>query len=116
MNYQTHMKKQWVEALKERMPEEAELMGAIPTNGFIGGPKVTFGKQGDSYKDIYALDIMRMGGFSKHYIESLKNVPFNAVLTPALIDIYDSYVRPENKQEVTVSSDDLMGEAFAWLQ
>lgn len=116
MNYQTHMKKQWVEALKERMPEEAALMGAIPTNGFIGGPKVTFAREGESYKDLYAFDIMRMGGFSKHYIESLKQVSFNAVLTPALIDIYDSYVRPENKQDITVTSGELMGEPFAWLQ
>lgn len=116
MNYQTRMKEKWVEALKNIDPQEAELIKNIPTNGFIGGPKVTFAYEQDQYIDLYALDIIQRGGLTGEYIEHLKKMPFNAVLRPALIDIYDSYVRAENKKPITITSNDLMGDVFSWIK
>jgi hypothetical protein len=97
-------------------PSEVALVERIPTNSFIGGPKVTFKWKDGAFQDQFALDIMFDGGLSAEYLEHLRQTPFNAVLLPALIDIYDSYVRPERKQPITITSGDLMGESFEWLK
>lgn len=117
MNYQTKMKEAWTRALEILKPEEVDLVSSISTRGFIGGPKVTFGyapKKG--FEDFFALDIIHRGGMNADYLEHLRNTPFSAVLQPALVDIYDSYVRPERKQPITVTSNELMGEEFEWVK
>ncbi len=115
--YLSAMKEKWLEAMKNIYAEEAELISTISTTGFIGGPKTAFGVDEEGkFFDLSALDIIYRGGLSKDYIKELQKMPFNAVLTPALIDIYDSYVRPENKEEITITSDELMGDAFDWVK
>lgn len=116
MNYQTKMKEAWIRVLRSTDPAEADLVGGIPTNGFIGGPKVTFQEVGGRFEDLFALDILYLGGIRKKYLDHLRNMPFNELLKPALIDIYSSYVKPENKQQITITSDDLMGGSFSWIR
>lgn len=117
MNYQTAMKASWRKALEQIQPEDIEALDTIDTRGFIGGPKVTFAwNEQDGFINSFALDIIARGGLTRDYLEHLRAMPFSAVLQPALIDIYDSYVRPEHKQEITVSSNDLMGDPFEWVR
>ncbi|MCA9375755.1 MAG: hypothetical protein KC925_01700 [Candidatus Doudnabacteria bacterium] len=119
MNYQTAMRESWVCALRELGEnEEAQLVGRVPTNGFIGGPLVSFGYDSDSdtLKELYALDLIERGGLSADYLQHLRAMPFNLLLQPALPDIYDSYVRPEHKKEITVTAADLLGDAFGWVK
>lgn len=116
MNYQTKMKQAWVRTWQKLNPTEASLVDKITTNSFIGGPKVTFKRTIRGFEDQFALDILFDGGLSANYLEHLRQTPFNAVLMPALIDIYTSYVRPERKQPITITSGDLMGESFEWLK
>lgn len=116
MNYQTRMKEAWIRTMREIEPREVPLLAHIPTDGFIGGPKVTFAATANGYEDLYALDIIYRGGLTKEYLDHLRGMPFNALLLPALIDIYDSYVRPDHKQKITITSGQLMGESFGWLK
>ncbi len=117
MNYQTAMKASWLRTLADIAPEEVALVETVPTDGFIGGPKVTFGWSADhGYYDLFALDSIANGGLSRSYLEALKQMPFADILRPALPDIYDSYVRPERKQPITVTGADFMGESFDWLK
>jgi len=116
MNYQTKMKGAWLKTMSHLDQEEYKLINHIPTDGFIGGPKATFQATEQGYKDLYALDIIYQGGLTKNYLDHLRQMPFRDLLTPALIDIYDSYVKPEHKQAITITSNDLMGSSFSWLQ
>lgn len=116
MNYQTRMKEAWIRAMTEIDPIEVPLIESINTRGFIGGPKVTFGYTAKGFEDFFALDIIHRGGMTREYLNHLSETPLSAVLQPALIDIYDSYVRPERKQKITVTSGDLMGEQFEWVK
>ncbi len=117
MNYQTRMKEAWIRALEEIAPEEVEYIQTINTYGFIGGPKVTFGyDQEQGFQEMFALDIIAQGGYTHEYLAHLKQMALADILRPALPDIYDSYVRPERKQEITVSGKDFMGESFEWLK
>lgn len=117
MNYQTKMKEAWIQALHQIDPKEVECVQSVSTTGFIGGPMVTYAwSEQHGYRELYALDIMQRGGYSEQYLQQLRQMPLNAVLQPALIDIYESYVRPEHKQPITITPNDLMGEAFAWLK
>lgn len=117
MNYQTRMKEAWEKALQQIDPSEVPLVSSINTRGFIGGPKVTFGHTHEKgFQDFFALDIIHRGGMMREYLDHLRNTPLSAVLQPALVDIYDSYVRPERKQKITVTSGDLMGDQFEWVK
>lgn len=117
MNYQTRMKEAWIRAMTEIDPTEIPLIESINTRGFIGGPKVTFGwSQEKGFEDFFSLDVIHRGGMRREYLQHLAQTPLSAVLQPALIDIYDSYVRPERKQKITVVSGDLMGDQFEWVK
>lgn len=116
MNYQTRMKLAWIKTMQAVEPSEVPLLEHIPTDGFIGGPKVAFAVDKSGFVELYALDIMYRGGLSKEYLERLREMPFNALLAPALIDIYESYVKPERKQKISIKSGELMGESFSWLK
>ncbi|MCW1930073.1 MAG: hypothetical protein KIH62_002025 [Candidatus Kerfeldbacteria bacterium] len=117
MNYQTRMKEAWVRAMKEIDPMELPLIESINTRGFIGGPKVTFGWNAQNgFEDFFALDIVHRGGMTKEYLQHLAQTPLSAVLQPALIDIYESYVRPERRQNITITSNDLMNDHFEWVK
>ncbi len=117
MTYHTAMKNAWLQLLKQHDQEEADRVNTIPVNGFIGGPSTSFGydpKRG--YENLYALDVMARGGFSTAYLEHLHQTKLSDILLPALIDIYDSYVPQQDKQPITITANDLMGEPFSWLK
>lgn len=118
MNYQTRMKNAWIKAMQQVDPSEVPLLETINTRGFVGGPTATFtyNKDTRTFVPLFAMDIIANGGMTREYLEHLGKTPFNAILRPALLNIYDAYLRPEEKQPLTITANDLMGDDFTWLK
>jgi len=63
----------------------------------------------------FALDIIAAGGLSKAYLENLVHMRYCDVLTPALLEIYESYVPVNERQKLSLTVADLTGEVFSWV-
>jgi hypothetical protein len=109
------MKNKWIELLNDIDPEESKLVEKIPTNNLIQGPKLIFDYVDGKYKDMYSLDIIYKGGVKKEYLDQVKNMSFNQVLLPGLLDTYKTYISADTSV-LNLTLDDLLNESFSWLK
>jgi hypothetical protein len=114
-DYLTKMKNKWIELLNDIDPEESKLVEKIPTNNLIQGPKLIFDYVDGKYKDMYSLDIIYKGGVKKEYLDQVKNMSFNQVLLPGLLDTYKTYISADTSV-LNLTLDDLLNESFSWLK
>lgn len=118
MNYLSRMKDAWIRAMQQVDPSEVPLLESTNTRAFVGGPTATFryDQKSGQYVSLFALDVIERGGMTREYLEQIGKIPLNAILKPALLNIYDAYLRPEEKQPLSITANDLMGDSFKWLQ
>lgn len=115
--YLTQMKQAWQKILINFDNKEAERIGTIDTKGLVGGAIATFARnsQGD-LESQYAFDVIASGGMTRSYLDHLLSMPYHALLQPALLDIYESYVPVEKRAKFSLTPADLMGNAFDWIR
>lgn len=116
-NYLTKMKETWLKTLKNTDVEEYERMLVLDTKSLIGGEIATYGRnEKHELIDLYTFDIIEKGGLTKQYLEKLFSMRFRDLLMPALLEIYKSYVPIEERQELDLKSEDLVGNLFDWVK
>ncbi|EKD44012.1 MAG: hypothetical protein ACD_72C00033G0001 [uncultured bacterium] len=116
-NYLTKMKETWLKTLKDNDTVEYERMLTLDTKSLIGGEIATYGRnEKHELIDLYAFDIIEKGGLTKQYLEKLFSMRFRDLLMPALPEIYKSYVPTEERQELDLKSEDLVGNLFDWIK
>lgn len=116
-NYLTRMKEAWLNLLHRHMTEEADRIAQINTKGLIGGFAVTFRRNERGAIDTQSVaDIIYAGGLRREYLDRLFAMRLGDLLGPALIEIYQSYVPIEKREELGLTSADFMGEPFDWIR
>lgn len=117
LNYITDMKNAWLELLDEQDPEEAALMRSVNTLGLVGGFITTFNRNTEgNLENRYVMDLIADGGITKEYLDNLFKMKMNDLLAPAAIEVYGSYLPAEARKDHGLSTADVMGEAFDWIQ
>ena len=116
-NYLTKMKEAWQKTLKDRDFQEYERMTEINTKSLVGGEIATYGRNGkNDLVELYAFDVIARGGLTKTYLEKLFSMGIRDLLMPAVLEIYKSYVPVEERQELNLKSEDLVGNVFDWIK
>ena len=116
INYLNVMKERWLKVLENTYPEEWVSINKMPINKLVGGPVLTYYKDAQSeIHQAYMLDILMSGGLKRDYLEKVFAMTFGDLLQAPLIDIYDSYIPKEYKQDITLKPHDIISEQFGWL-
>ncbi len=117
LNYITQMKMAWLDVLEGVDDAERARVQGVDTLGMIGGLLVSFKRASDgSLINQYALDLLYDGGMKQGYLERMLEMKFNDLLGPALLDIYASWIPANQRKAHSLTSNDLLGEAFDWIQ
>ncbi|MDP2630506.1 MAG: hypothetical protein Q8P56_03805, partial [Candidatus Uhrbacteria bacterium] len=117
LNYITQMKMAWIDVLQGVDDDERARAQTVNTLGMIGGLIVAFKRSGDgSLLNQYALDLVHAGGMKREYLERLFEMKLNDLLGPALLDIYGSFIPASQRVKHSLTSNDLLGQAFDWIQ
>lgn len=111
----TELKNRWLQLLADVDPEEAERVASVQTNRLIAGLLTAFTRVNGQIEKLHGFDVIDRGGFSREYLEQLLKMPFNALLAPAAIDIYNTYVPEEHRKPHSVDPQDVMGAEFDWI-
>lgn len=118
LNYVTQMKMAWLDVLRGGADdEERARVQSVDTLGMIGGLLVSF-KRSENGKlaNQYALDLLYDGGMKREYLEHMLQMKFNDLLGPALLDIYASWIPAHMRKAHSLTSNDLLGASFDWIQ
>ncbi len=117
VNYLNVMKDKWLKLLRDQYPEEYHSIKQMNINKLIGGPVLAYYRDKENkLQQAYALDIIMKGGLKREYLEKVLSMPFNELLKPALIDVYNSYIPAEVREEISITTNDVVNEQFAWIK
>lgn len=115
-NYLTKMKEVWMEIFQESDKEEYLRTKGINTKSLVGGQIVTYNR--NEKNEIYsqfAFDVIYNGGLDKKYLKNLFSMQYRALLKPALMEIYESYVPLDERIDLQLKTSDMMGKEFNWI-
>lgn len=116
INYINIMKDVWARLLADEDPEESKSIKNMNIDGFVCGPILLYyRKQNGQLARAFAADIVERGGLTKAYLQKVFDMPFNKLLEPVLIDIYDSYIPAEARQKIDIDTDAIIAKQFDWV-
>lgn len=108
-NYLSRMQNRLADFIASDYPEEAKLAKAIKVNNVTSVPVLLYRDAQGVIQNYFAFDIIKNGGLTRAYLESLKKVPVKYFMAPNLQTMYEYafnlYGKGEKKDRQLIARD-----------